>query len=150
MSQGATGPESSGNIKQNVFNENRRMMLEMMAPINQQLNEMKLLYENTKSCSSDVGNKIDELKKIITLQQNSLTGGGSSGGNPFITGGMNSDLMENFLDPHVIRKGMDEIKEQMREVQKEAHLIEGEMESRFKHMVAQNEAKMRNVPMSLT
>ena len=35
MNQGATGPESSGNIKQNVFNENRRMMLEMMAPINQ-------------------------------------------------------------------------------------------------------------------
>jgi hypothetical protein len=78
---------------------------------------MKLLYENTKSCSSDVGGKIDELKKVITLQQNSLTGGQSSGGsNPFITGGMNSDLMENFLDPQVIRKGMDEIKEQMREV----------------------------------
>ena len=27
---------------------------------------MKLLYENTKSCSSEVGNKIDELKKVKT------------------------------------------------------------------------------------
>jgi hypothetical protein len=61
---------------------------------------MKLLYENTKSASSDVGGKIDELKKVITLQQNSLKGGSTSGGsNPFITGGMNQDLMENFLDP---------------------------------------------------
>ena len=65
--QGTTGPEAGPNIKQNVFNENRRMMLEMLAPINSQLNEMKLLYENTKSCSNDVGGKIDELKKIIQL-----------------------------------------------------------------------------------
>jgi len=67
MNRGNSGAESSASIKQNVFNENRRMMLEMMAPINQQLNEMKLLYENTKSCSGDVGTKIDELKKIIAL-----------------------------------------------------------------------------------
>ena len=124
-------------------------MLEMMAPVNQQLNEMKLLYENTKSCSSDVGNKIDELKKIIQLQQNSLTGG-QSGGNPFVHGGVNPAAMENFLDPAIIKRGMEDIKEQMREVQKEAHLIENEMESKFKNMVVQNEAKLRNVPKSLT
>jgi hypothetical protein len=73
-----------------VFNDNRRMMLEMMAPINTQLNEMKLLYENTKNCSNDVGDKIDELKKIIQLQQNSLAGGNQSvGSNPFLDGGFN-------------------------------------------------------------
>ena len=43
------------------------MILEMMAPINTQLNEMKFFYENTKSYSKDVGDKIDELKKIIQL-----------------------------------------------------------------------------------
>jgi hypothetical protein len=74
MNKGQTGAESSSNIKQNVFNENRRMMLEMLAPVNTQLNEMKLLYENTKSCSNDVGTKIDELKKVIALQTNSITG----------------------------------------------------------------------------
>lgn len=68
MNKGGSGAESSSNIKQNVFNENRRMMLEMLAPINIQFNEMKLLYENTKSCSSEVGGKIDELKKIIAIQ----------------------------------------------------------------------------------
>jgi len=49
---------------------------------------MKLLYENTKSCSSDVGIKIDDLKKIISLQQNSLTGG-AVGPNPFLEGSVN-------------------------------------------------------------
>ena len=110
---------------------------------------MKLLYENTRSCSSDVGNKIDELKKIIHMQQNSLTGG-QTGANPFVHGGMNPAAMENFLDPAIIKKGMEDIKEQMREVQKEAHVIESEMESKFHNMVIQNEAKMRHVPKSLT
>lgn len=67
MNSRGTGVESSANVKQNTFNDNRRMMLEMLNPITQQLNEMKLLYENTKSCSNDVGSKIDELKKIIAL-----------------------------------------------------------------------------------
>jgi hypothetical protein len=57
-----------------VFNENRRMMLEMMAPMQSQLNEMKLLYENTKTCSTEVGDKIDELKKVIAVQQANITG----------------------------------------------------------------------------
>ena len=55
------------NLKQNVFNENRRMMLDMLNPVQTQLNEMKLLYQNTKSCSGDVNTKIDELKKIIAM-----------------------------------------------------------------------------------
>jgi len=61
-------------------------MLEMMAPFNQQLNEMKLLYENTKTYSSDIGTKIDELKKIIALQQNTITGNQPPPTNPFISG----------------------------------------------------------------
>jgi len=39
----------------------------MLAPLNQQLNEMKLMYENTKSVSGDVGSKIDELKKVLAF-----------------------------------------------------------------------------------
>jgi hypothetical protein len=33
MNKGATGAESSSSVKQNVFNENRRMMLEMLNPV---------------------------------------------------------------------------------------------------------------------
>ena len=34
MNQQSTGHESGASIKQNIFNENRRMMLEMMVPLN--------------------------------------------------------------------------------------------------------------------
>ena len=35
MNQNQTGHESGASLKQNIFNENRRMMLEMMVPLNQ-------------------------------------------------------------------------------------------------------------------
>jgi hypothetical protein len=73
--QGQTGHESGAVVKQNVFNENRRMMLEMMAPINSQLNDMKLLYENTKSTSTNLEDKIDVLKKVMQKQVDSLHSG---------------------------------------------------------------------------
>lgn len=44
-------------------------MLETIAPISQQLTEVKLLHENTKAYSSEVGNKIEELKRIMVMQQ---------------------------------------------------------------------------------
>ena len=60
------------------------MMLEMMVPVTQQLNDMKILYENTKACSSDLEKKIDELKRVMASQATALgTGqplGGSFGG----------------------------------------------------------------------
>jgi archaellum component FlaC len=61
MNQGQSGHESGAALKQNIFNENRRMMLEMMAPITQQLNDMKILYENTKATSTDVESKMGQL-----------------------------------------------------------------------------------------
>ena len=45
---------------------------------------------------------------------------------------------------------MDEIKEQMRDVQREAHVIESDMEQRLQNMIAANEAKKMNIPASLT
>ena len=72
MNQSNTGHQSGAGLKQNIFNENRRMMLEMMVPMNQQLNEMKLLYENTRACSSDLEQKIESLKKVMGMQMSTL------------------------------------------------------------------------------
>jgi hypothetical protein len=83
MHSNSTGHESGAGLKQNIFNENRRMMLEMMVPLNSQLNDMKLLYENTKATSVDVEKKIDELKKVMALQMNSLTSGQPMSGQQF-------------------------------------------------------------------
>jgi hypothetical protein len=70
---------------------------------------MKLLYENTKTCSSDLGNKIDDLKKIFSNQQtsigmNSMYGGGIM--NPY-----QSNMMEGMIDPSLMKKGIEDIRE---------------------------------------
>ena len=58
--------------------------------------------------------------------------------------------MENYLDPNVIKKGVEQIKEHMKEVQMEAHQIESDMESRFKDLLVKHEAQKRQMPHSLT
>ena len=45
---------------------------------------------------------------------------------------------------------MSEIKEQMKEIQKEAYLIESEMEGKFQSMMLKNEVKKKMLPESLT
>ena len=122
------------------------MMLEMMAPMQSQLNEMKLLYENTKTCSTEVGDKIDELKKVIAVQQANITGAP----NPMLNSQTNPALMEHYMDPSVVGKGIDAIKEQMRGVQMEAAAIESEMEGRFTALLGRREAHLRGVPKSIT
>ena len=67
-----------------------------------------------------------------------------------LSSSVNPGLLDGYMDPQVLKKGMDEIKEQMREVQKEAHAIESEMEGRFTDMVSRREAKLRGIPNSLT
>lgn len=75
LNQPQTGPSAGGAVKQSVFQDNRKMMLDMMAPMNQQLNEMRLLHENTKQCSGDLEKKIDELKRVLGMQAGQLAGG---------------------------------------------------------------------------
>ena len=53
------------------------MLLQMMAPMTQQLNEMKILYENSKATSNDIGSKIDDLRKVLSMQGDFYTRGAS-------------------------------------------------------------------------
>ena len=48
-------------------------------------------------------------------------------------GGMFSDA--GVLDPTILQKGISTIKEQMKDVQREALMIETEMEKRFSDMI---------------
>ena len=110
---------------------------------------MKLLYENTKSSSTDVEKKIEELKKVMSMQMNSLTLGVSSQQASHGNSQMNMFDKEGALDPTILQKGIDLIKEQMKDVQKEALMIETEMEKRFGDMLNRN-AQRRYLPKSLT
>ena len=62
-------------------------------------------------------------------------------------GGMFSDA--GVLDPTILQKGISTIKEQMKDVQREALMIETEMEKRFSDMINKNSAN-RYLPKSLT
>ena len=62
---------------------------------------------------------------------------------------MNMFDKEGALDPTILQKGIDLIKEQMKDVQKEALMIETEMEKRFGDMLNRN-AQRRYLPKSLT
>ena len=62
----------------------------------------------------------------------------------------NPALMEHYMDPSVVGKGIEAIKESMRGVQLEAQAIENEMESRFTAMLGRREAQIRGVPKTLT
>ena len=91
------------------------MMLEMMVPLNQQLNDMKLLYENTKACSQGVETKIEELKKVMVMQQDALAGAGPGvgGGGMSMQGGNMAGMFSDagVLDPTLLQKGIATIKE---------------------------------------
>ena len=67
MNVEGSGPNIAASLKQQIFNDSRRMLLDMMIPFNQQLNDMRLMYENNKSLSKDLGDKIDELKKTFSM-----------------------------------------------------------------------------------
>ena len=144
LNANATGPGSQANMRQQIFHENRTMLLQMMAPMAQQLNEMKVLYENSKATSSDVGAKIDELKKVLAMQGDMYMRpqGGSMYG-----GSMNNNM--DMMDPNIVKKGIEDIKEQMREMQKEAYMIENNMEKRYQ-AISQKNQQQRYLPQSLT
>jgi hypothetical protein len=57
------------------------MLLQMLAPMTQQLNEMKLLYENSRAVSGEVGGKIEELKRVLNAQGEYYTRGYPGSGN---------------------------------------------------------------------
>ena len=84
---------------------------------------------------------------------NTLNGASGAGGMTMpmaqtqMGGAMFSDA--GVLDPTILQAGISTIKEQMKDVQREALMIETEMEKRFSDMINKNNAN-RYLPKSLT
>ena len=67
-----------------------------------------------------------------------ITGGSSvsAGYNPFQQNMMMAGISNGLgLDPEIMKKGLEDIKEQMKDVQREAVLIEKDMEKRRNEMI---------------
>jgi len=106
---------------------------------------MKILYENSKATSTDIGSKIDELKRVLSMQGDFYARPQGSSNFGSMLGAQNLDLM----DPNIVKKGIEDIKEQMRDMQKEAIMIENDMEKRFQ-AITQKTQQQRYLPQSLT
>lgn len=55
----------------------------------------------------------------------------------------------DLMDPQIVKKGIEDIKEQMRDMQKEAVNIENDLERRF-HAMQTKTQQQRYLPQSLT
>ncbi len=84
------------------------------------------MYENSKSTSSEVGSKIDELKRVLSMQGDMYMRPGATSTSMF-----QSQQGVDLMDPNIVKKGIEDIKEQMRDMQKEAQMIENDMEKRY-------------------
>ena len=49
-----------------MYNDNRRMMMEMLAPLSQQLMDMRTLYEGSKHENREMTAKMEELKRMYS------------------------------------------------------------------------------------
>lgn len=55
----------------------------------------------------------------------------------------------DMMDPNVVKRGIEDIKEHMKDMQREAIMIENDMEKRF-HQMNQRTQHQRHLPQSLT
>ena len=63
------------------------------------------MYENSKSTSSEVGAKIDELKRVLSMQSDVYMRPGAS------SAGMYQSQQMDLMDPNIVKKGIEDIKE---------------------------------------
>ena len=142
----ATGKDGSFAMRQEISNQNRSMMMDIIAPLNQRWMEMKVLYENTKSWSEGVSGKIDELKNVIAQYQSS----GLSGPMLSSTIGRRVDpYTEQLGDPKMYIENLEHIKSRMQEIKDEGFAIEHDMENRLKTMT-NIEQQRKYLPKTIT
>jgi hypothetical protein len=53
------------------------------------------------------------------------------------------------MDPNILKKGIEDVREQMRDLQREAHLIESDMEKRREEAIFKTQ-QQRHMPQSIT
>ena len=65
---------STAILRQEQYNDNRRMMSELLAPLSHQLHDMRVMFEGTKSASGEVSQKIEEFKRLMLNAPGAVNG----------------------------------------------------------------------------
>jgi hypothetical protein len=59
-------PRNEGNnLRQEIYNDNRRMLLEILAPLNTQIASIKQIYQETKECAREVNQNTENIRKTV-------------------------------------------------------------------------------------
>ena len=86
------------------------MLMEIIAPVQRQLNDMKQMNESTKACSQEVIAKVDEMKRALAYH-----GGGAQDMGSYSSstrGPLGApQAMDGILDPRVAKKGLEDLRD---------------------------------------
>ena len=140
----------------------KRLMAEMLAPLDKQIKEVKSYYEETKSTAKEISSQVNDLKKAIDENRvpMKLRKSVEDGMNKFTVKKQAFDgkvreaenLVSNFLletEDNIglatCKQGVEYLREQIEAVQKDAEKIELDMQARFKRIVQQAQ-KVKNIP----
>ena len=144
----------------------KRLMAEMLAPLDKQIKEVKSYYEETKSTAKEISSQVNDLKKAIDENRVSmkLRKSVEDGMNKFTVKKQAFDgkvreaenLVSNFLletEDNIglatCKQGVEYLREQIEAVQKDAEKIELDMQARFKRIVQQAQ-KVKSIPQEVS
>lgn len=144
----------------------KRILAEMLAPLNKQIMEVKSFYEETKGTAKEISIQVNGLKKALDENRASgnLRKSVEDGMNKFTMKKNQFDLKvkqaENMVSSVMAeaeenqtltncKQGIEYLREQILAVHKDAEKIELEMQARFKRIVEQAQ-KVKSIPENLT
>ncbi len=149
---GAGASSKDEKIKYDICNENRRLLMESMAPLHRQIEEIKSMYEGNKETTKELYDNIETLKEIVktkpydvdaevdrkyrTYRSNNrqINGAISTGCDTVDKMGVAAGISSEAYKQEAVK-----IKEQMQEVQRETQAMELEMQRQFARTLEENE-----------
>ena len=102
---------NTAQIRQELYNDNRRMMGELLAPLSRQVQEFKELHSSTKQFSQAAVHKMERLEKQLSQGPGSLAG-------PMLSSFIEpQQLTQPVVDPAIFKSNLEEIRDHMKELQ---------------------------------
>jgi hypothetical protein len=149
-------------ISKPVSEDPKRLLAELLAPLNKQIIEVKSYYEETKNTAKDIVVQVNDLKKAINGNKSSvhLQKNVEDGMKQFAqkkamfehkvkeAESMVSDVIndaEEKINFGGCKQGIDYLRQQIEAVHKDAEKIEIELQNRFQRIVQQVQ-KIKSVP----
>ena len=143
-----------------AYEDPKKLLAEMLAPLNKQILEVKNYYEEAKLTAKDVGSQLNDIKSAIVHNKPFLQSNVEDGMSKFAkkkaifeskikeAENMVSDVIAEAEDKINIggcKQGIEYLRQQIEAVSKDTEKIEIELQNRFKKIILQAQ-KVKNLP----